>query len=100
MNFHKLMKTNNQKRSEFIYTQNMNLLANVVTEPEGVTLKITCCSKSEASKVEMNSIEKEVYTKATDAIINHASKNDLPVGFLTVTPQRMLTSCMPATVQH
>ena len=92
----------NQKRSEFIYRlENVNLLANVVNRTRRRDVEeLRVVRKVKPVKLEMNSIEKEVYTKATDAIINHASKNDLPIGFLTVTPQRMLTSCMPATVQH
>ena len=91
-----------KKRAEYIYRlENVNLLANVVNRTRRRDVEeLRVVRQVKPIKLEMSSVEKTVYTSATNAIIDHAHMNELPVGFLTVTPQRMLASCMPATVQH
>ncbi|MDV7144746.1 helicase-related protein [Tropicimonas sp. TH_r6] len=48
----------------------------------------------------MTSQERDVYDRVTKAILDYADENDLPVGFLTVMPQRMLASSLPAALSH
>ena len=92
----------NSRRSEYIYRlENVNLLANVVNRTRRRDVEeLRVVRKVKPVKLEMNVVEYDVYSSATDAILDHAFMNNLPVGFLTVTPQRMLASCLPATVQH
>ena len=90
------------KRAEYIHRlENINLLANVVNRTRRRDVEeLRVIRKVKPVKLEMNPIENEVYQTATESIIRHADEHGLPVGFLTVTPQRMLASCMPATVSH
>ena len=92
----------NPSRAEFINRlENVNLLANVVNRTRRRDVEeLRVVRQVRPIKLEMNPIEADVYQAATNSIIRHAYLNDLPTGFLTVTPQRMLASCLPAAVAH
>jgi SNF2 family DNA or RNA helicase len=50
--------------------------------------------------LEMTATERDVYQNVTSVIRNFAAQSGRPVGFLTVMPQRMLASSMPAALAH
>jgi Helicase conserved C-terminal domain len=48
----------------------------------------------------MSPPEQEVYDELSDVVQRHALQNDMNAPFLLATPQRMLSSCLPAAVEH
>ncbi len=56
--------------------------------------------KVSAYRSSMTPDERNVYDRITEEILRYAMDNDLPVGFLTVMPQRMLASSLPAALHH
>lgn len=81
--------------------EKVNLLSNIITRTRRRDVDEFRVHRHVAPyRVQMHPIEREVYEIATQAILNYADQNDLPTGFLTVMPQRMLASCLPATIEH
>lgn len=44
--------------------------------------------------------EAEVYNELSDVVRMYAHENEINAGFLLATPQRMISSCLPAAVEH
>jgi predicted dehydrogenase len=51
-------------------------------------------------KVRMTPAEEEVYRDVSELALDFAEINDLPPGFLSVTPQRMVSSSIVAALEH
>lgn len=81
--------------------ERLNLLSNVVNRTRRRDVEEFRVERTvRAFRAEMTPDERVVYDAVTDAVLNYAWENDLPVGFLTVMPQRMLASSLPAALQH
>ena len=50
--------------------------------------------------VPLHPVEKDFYEKVTDAVREHCMRHDAHEGFLSVTPQRQMSSSMPAALRH
>lgn len=50
--------------------------------------------------VPLHPVEKDFYEKVTDAVREHCMRRDAHEGFLSVTPQRQMSSSMPAALRH
>lgn len=78
-----------------------NLLAHVVTRTrrrDVEELRVTRDVKHEL--IPLSSIEREFYDEVTAAVARYAAKLDVNERFLMATPQRMMSSCMAATLAH
>ena len=53
-----------------------------------------------ARKVVMTPAEAKVYQEVSELALDFAAENDLPSGFLAVTPQRMVSSSIVAALDH
>lgn len=81
--------------------ERLNLLSNVVNRTRRRDVEeFRVVRNVSAFRAELTPDERAVYDAITDAVLNYAWENDLPVGFLTVMPQRMLASSLPAALQH
>ncbi|UWQ39927.1 hypothetical protein K3718_10035 [Leisingera aquaemixtae] len=81
--------------------ERVNLLSNVVNRTRRRDVEEFRVDRNvSAFRADMTDNEREVYDQITSAILNYAWENDLPVGFLTVMPQRMVASCLPAALEH
>ena len=81
--------------------EKVNLLYNVVTRTRRRDVEEFRVERNvSAYRADMTDDEREVYDHVTSAILKYARENDLPVGFLTVMPQRMVASCLPAALGH
>lgn len=81
--------------------EGVNQLANVVNRTRRRDVEEHRVIRDpKAHKATMTPIERDVYDRATDTILEYASAKGYPPGFLTIMPQRMLASCMPAAVAH
>ena len=49
--------------------------------------------------IEMHSLEEEFYNSVTEAISEYCQGRDISRGFLLTTPQRQISSCMPAALR-
>lgn len=91
----------NQRASLAARIENVNLLANVVNRTRRRDVEEhRVIRDAKAWKADMGPMERDVYDRATNAIVAYAAAQGHPDGFLTVMPQRMLASCMPAAVAH
>ena len=50
--------------------------------------------------VPLHPVEKDFYEKVTEAVRDHCMRRDAHEGFLSVTPQRQMSSSMPAALRH
>ncbi len=83
------------------HVESINLLANVVNRTRRRDVEEHRVVRDvKAWKANMVPIEQEVYERATRTILDYAEARGFPAGFLTVMPQRMLASCMPAALSH
>jgi superfamily II DNA or RNA helicase len=81
--------------------EGINQLANVVNRTRRRDVEEHRVIRDpKAYKAKMTEIEREVYDRATQSILDYATVQGYPTGFLTIMPQRMLASCMPAAVSH
>ena len=81
--------------------EGMNLLSNVINRTRRRDVEEFRIKRNvHAYRAEMTVQEKEVYDEITKAILAYASDSDLPTGFLTVMPQRMLASSLSAALYH
>ncbi|MGO4917597.1 DEAD/DEAH box helicase [Pseudogemmobacter sp. W21_MBD1_M6] len=81
--------------------ERVNLLANIINRTRRRDVEeFRVVRNVRVHKAEMTPDERNVYDVATAAIHEYADEHDLPPGFLVVTPQRMLASCLPAAVGH
>lgn len=81
--------------------EGVNQLANVVNRTRRKDVEEhKVIRHAVAFKAEMTILEREVYEQLTEAVLGYAEALGHPPGFLTVMPQRMLASCMPAAVAH
>lgn len=81
--------------------ERLNLLSSVVNRTRRRDVEEFRVDRSvKAFRATMTPDEREVYDRITEAVLRYASDNDMPVGFLTVLPQRMLASSLPAAMEH
>jgi superfamily II DNA or RNA helicase len=83
------------------HIESINLLANVVNRTRRRDVEEhRVVRDAKAWKANMVPMEREVYVRATRTILDYAEARRYPAGFLTVMPQRLLASCMPAALAH
>lgn len=81
--------------------EKVNLLSNAINRTRRRDVEdFRVKRKVSAFKAQMTDTEREVYAKVTEAIVEYSLQRDMPTGFLTVMPQRMLASCLPAAIHH
>lgn len=81
--------------------ERVNLLSNVINRTRRRDVEELRVHRDvSAYRVEMTQEEREVYDAVTAEILNYAQDQSLPTGFLTVMPQRMLASSIPAALEH
>lgn len=79
--------------------ERINLLAHVVTRTRKVDVhELRVIRDVHDCFVEMSEPEREVYDLVTRAVESYASALDAHAGFLAVTPQRQVSSCVYAAV--
>lgn len=118
--FHRLLKDSNQLRelSEELTAMNdplthseririasrleqINLLANVINRTRRRDVEeLRVVRQVHAILEPMSEIERLVYEALSDVVSRYAWERDANAAFLLATPQRMLTSCIPAAVAH
>ena len=81
--------------------ERVNLLGHAVTrtrkrdvEAKRVLRDVT------ALDVPLHAVEQDFYEKVTDAVREHCMRHDAHEGFLSVTPQRQMSSSMPAALRY
>ncbi|MFC7737563.1 helicase-related protein [Roseomonas sp. GCM10028921] len=81
--------------------EGVNLLANTVTRTRRRDVQeLRVVRKVHVYAAEMTPLEREAYDAITLAVQQHAWRTDVPAGFLLATPQRLLSSCLAAAVDH
>jgi len=81
--------------------ESANLLANTVNRTRRRDVEeFRVSRKPVICRATMSEAEREIYVAASDAIARYAFDKDINAGFLSVMPQRMLASCMPAAIEH
>lgn len=81
--------------------EKVNQLSNVINRTrrrDVEELRVT--RKVEAYRTDMHPDERELYDAITLEVVRFSIENDMPTGFLTVMPQRMLASSLPAALRH
>ncbi|MCE5972443.1 SNF2-related protein [Sinirhodobacter sp. WL0062] len=81
--------------------ERVNLLSNVISRTRRRDVQELRVQRDVvAYKARMTPDERSAYDTITSAILRYALERGLPTGFLTVMPQRMLASSMPAALMH
>lgn len=81
--------------------EQINLLANVVNRTRrGDVEELRVVRQVNAVREPMSGPEREVYEALSEVVSRYALERDTNAAFLLATPQRMLTSCIPAAVAH
>ena len=81
--------------------EQVNLLANVVSRTRRRDVQeLRVVRRVVAYAEPMTALEREVYDRVTRAVEAYACKRGLNDGFLLGTPQRLLSSCLPAAIGH
>lgn len=81
--------------------EQINLLANVVNRTRRRDVEeLRVFRHVTAATVAMSPPEREVYEALSNVVSQYALERDANAAFLLATPQRMLTSCIPAAVAH
>ena len=91
-----------RKRAEIARRlERVNLLSNVINRTRRRDVEEFRVHRDvTAYRAQMTPEEHRVYDEITRGILKYAYENDLPTGFLTVMPQRMLASSIPAALAH
>ena len=81
--------------------ERLNLLSHIITRTRKREVMVNRATR-EANHlaVPMSQEEKTAYDIATDAIARYAEENGSPEGFLLAMPQRQMSSCIYAAVDH
>ena len=80
--------------------ERMNLLASVVTRSRKVHVQENKVVRDpKAPVIEMYPIERELYAYVTETVRRYCHQHDLAEGFLLTTPQRQLSSSVPAALR-
>ena len=89
------------RRSEFAYRlDQINLLGNVISRTRKREVQEFRVLRSAVpEKVAMNQVESALYISVTAAVREFAERYEKHQGFLLVTPQRQMSSSMPAAVR-
>ena len=81
--------------------ERVNLLSNVINRTRRRDVEELRVHRDvSAYRIEMTGEERQVYDAITTKILDYALDQGLPTGFLTVMPQRMLASSIPAALEH
>jgi superfamily II DNA or RNA helicase len=81
--------------------EHVNLLANIVTRTRRRDVEeLRVVRQVHVEKVEFHPIEREVYDAISQEVSAYAPNLDANERFLLATPQRLLSSCLPAAVGH
>ena len=81
--------------------EQVNLLANVVNRTRRRDVQeLRVVRRVVAYPEPMTELERDVYDRVTLAVGEYADKHGLNNGFLLATPQRLLSSCLPAAIGH
>jgi len=93
--------TNKEKRAELSdRLERINLLSHVVNRTRKRDVKqFRVIRKAIPETVEMTEAEEQFYYKVTELVRNYAQKNYGNEGFLTVIPQRQMSSSMVAALE-
>ena len=79
----------------------VNLLSNLVTRTRRRDVKeLAIIRRVAAIKTQMNENEERFYDEVSSAVTKYAMERDVNHRFLLSSPQKMLTSCMPAALAH
>ena len=93
---------NYEKRAELAARlDTVNLLANLVTRTRRRDVsELRVKRRVKTNKTDMSEVEREFYKQVEKAVTRYAHEKDINHGFLLATPQRMMTSSMPAALAH
>jgi superfamily II DNA or RNA helicase len=81
--------------------EQVNLLANTVTRTRRRDVQeLRVLRNVHVRRAKMGHVERDAYERVTAVVQQHAWLRDIPAGFLLATPQRLLSSCLPAAVAH
>lgn len=81
--------------------ERVNLLGHAVTRTRKRDVEVKRVLRDVTPlDVPLHPVEKDFYEKVTDAVREHCMRRDAHEGFLSVTPQRQMTSSMPAALRH
>ncbi len=81
--------------------EQVNLLANTVTRTRRRDVQeLRVVRNVRVFRAEMEPVEREAYDAISRVVQGYAWEKDVPAGFLLATPQRLLSSCLPAAVAH
>lgn len=81
--------------------ERLNLLSHIITRTRKREVMVNRATReAQHLAVPMSSEEQSAYDIATDAIARYAEEHDAPEGFLLAMPQRQMSSCIYAAVEH
>lgn len=81
--------------------EQINLLANIVNRTRRRDVEELRVERKVSAPIEpMSAPEREVYEALSNVVSQYAWDRGANAAFLLATPQRMLTSCLPAAVAH
>src|SRR5205823_1287040 len=91
----------NEVRSHFAYRlETVNLLAHTVTRTRKRDIKEWRVVREPVPEpVSMTPPERDFYNLVTDIVTSYCMKRDVNERFLLSTPQRQMSSCMPAALR-
>lgn len=89
-----------ENRSHVAYRlETVNLLGHTVTRTRKREVKEWSVVREPIDEaITMNPIESDFYTAVTDIVHEYSLDRDINAPFLLATPQRLITSCMPAAL--
>lgn len=80
--------------------ETINLLGHAITRTRKRDVKEWRVVRDpQAEFIEMTEVERNFYDLVTDIVIDYSLDRDINEGFLLVTPQRQMASCMPAALK-
>lgn len=93
---------NNEYRSTLAHRlEGINLLGHAVTRTrKREVTEWRVIREAVAEIVELSPIEEDFYTRVTELVRQYCLENDAQEGFLLVTPQRQISSSMPAALRE
>ncbi|MBB3189740.1 SNF2-related protein [Halomonas cerina] len=81
--------------------ERLNLLSHIITRTRKREVMVNRATReAKHLEVPMSPEEQSAYDIATEAIARYAEENDSPEGFLLAMPQRQMSSCIFAAVDH
>jgi len=89
-------------RADLAYrSERANLLSYVITRTRKRDVELNLVIREvNTVEVSLKPHEKRLYNAVTDAVFDYADEKEISAGFLTVMPQRQVSSCMPAACKR